>query len=127
MFEEKISSRLTHRPGLAHPLEFMRDGIDTLAVWRLYGLDRSKDTLTVADDPSDRRTGLYVLTGMLAGTYSLTGEGEVSPSRSAALEPSDRGSRSAFLHERSPAPTAGRGGKVLLHDDGLPSPSSTHS
>ncbi|WP_324654091.1 recombinase family protein [Georgenia sp. H159] len=77
IFDEKISSRSSHRPGLAAALDYMRDGMDTLAVWKLDRLGRStKDILTVADDLSDRGIGLRVLTGTLAGTYSPTGEGK---------------------------------------------------
>lgn len=77
VFEEKISSRSAHRPGLADALEYMRDGVDTLVVWKLDRLGRStKDILTVADGLSDRGIGLRVLTGTLAGTYSPTGEGK---------------------------------------------------
>src|SRR5690625_6378805 len=55
----------------------MRDGVDTLVVWKLDRLGRStKDILTVADGLSDRGIGLRVLTGTLAGTYSPTGEGK---------------------------------------------------
>lgn len=77
IFEEKISSRSSHRPGLAAAMDYMRDGVDTLVVWKLDRLGRStKDILTVADDLSDRGIGLRVLTGTLAGTYSPTGEGK---------------------------------------------------
>lgn len=77
IFEEKISSRSSHRPGLAAALDYMRDGMDTLVVWKLDRLGRStKDILTVADDLSDRGISLRVLTGTLAGTYSPTGEGK---------------------------------------------------
>lgn len=79
IFEEKISSRSSHRPGLAAALDYMRDGMDTLVVWKLDRLGRStKDILTVADDLSDRGIGLRVLTGTLAGTYSPTGRGSSS-------------------------------------------------
>ncbi|WP_454083461.1 recombinase family protein [Georgenia sp. Marseille-Q6866] len=78
IFVEKISSRSSHRPGLAAALDYMRDGTDTLVVWKLDRLGRStKDILTVADDLSDRGIGLRVLTGTLAGTYSPGGGGEV--------------------------------------------------
>jgi len=77
IFEEKISSRSSRRPGLAAALGYMRDGTDTLVVWKLDRLGRStKDILTVADDLSDRGIGLRVLAGTLAGTYSPTGEGK---------------------------------------------------
>jgi DNA invertase Pin-like site-specific DNA recombinase len=52
----------------------MRDGMDALVVWKLDRLGRSaEDILTVADDLSDRRIGLRVLTGTLAGIYTPTG------------------------------------------------------
>lgn len=34
VFEDKISSRVIHRPGLDGALDFLRDG-DTLCVWKL--------------------------------------------------------------------------------------------
>ncbi|MDQ2739633.1 MAG: recombinase family protein, partial [Actinomycetota bacterium] len=76
VFEDKISSRTTHRPGLAAALDYLRDG-DTLCVWKLDRLGRSvKEVLTLADDLHERGIGLRILTGRLAGTYSPTGEGK---------------------------------------------------
>jgi DNA invertase Pin-like site-specific DNA recombinase len=76
LFEDKISSRKTDRPGLAAALEYLRSG-DVLAVWKLDRLGRSvKEVLTLADDLHDREVGLRILTGTLAGTYTPTGEGK---------------------------------------------------
>jgi DNA invertase Pin-like site-specific DNA recombinase len=76
LFEDKISSRKTDRPGLAAALEYLRSG-DVLAVWKLDRLGRSvKEVLTLADDLHDRGVGLRILTGTLAGTYTPTGEGK---------------------------------------------------
>ena len=77
IFEEKISTRSHKRPGLERALGYLRDGMDTLVVWKLDRLGRStKEILTVADNLSDRGIGLRVLTGTLAGTYTPAGEGK---------------------------------------------------
>jgi hypothetical protein len=48
IFEEKVSTRSTDRPGLAAALDYLRPG-DTLCVWKLDRLGRSvKDVLTIA-------------------------------------------------------------------------------
>ena len=75
IFEEKISTRKTERPGLAAALDYLRPG-DTLCVWKLDRLGRSvKDLLIIADDLHEQGIGLRILTGKLAGTYSPSGEG----------------------------------------------------
>ncbi|WP_043501767.1 recombinase family protein [Georgenia sp. SUBG003] len=77
IFEEKVSSRSSRRPGLEQALDFLRDGSDTLVVWKLDRLGRStKEILTIADSLSDRGIGLRVLSGTLVGTYTPTGEGK---------------------------------------------------
>jgi DNA invertase Pin-like site-specific DNA recombinase len=43
IFEEKISTRKTGRPGLAVALDYLRPG-DTLCVWKLDRLGRSVKT-----------------------------------------------------------------------------------
>src|SRR5260221_13610979 len=49
IFEEKVSTRKTDRPGLAAALDYLRPG-DTLCVWKLDRLGRSvKDVLIIAD------------------------------------------------------------------------------
>ena len=35
IFEEKISSRSSKRPGLEQALDYLRDGTDTLVMWKL--------------------------------------------------------------------------------------------
>lgn len=76
VFEDKISSRVTHRAGLGAALDYLRDG-DTLCVWKLDRLGRSvKEVLTLADDLHERGIGLRILTGRLAGIYTPTGEGK---------------------------------------------------
>ncbi len=79
VFEEKVSTRSTARPGLAAALDYLRpDDGDVLAVWKLDRLGRSvKDVPTIADDLHQRKVGLRILAGKLAGTYSPTGGGEV--------------------------------------------------
>jgi DNA invertase Pin-like site-specific DNA recombinase len=50
IFEEKVSTRSTERPGLAAAWDYLRPG-DTLCVWKLDRLGRSvKDVLTIAED-----------------------------------------------------------------------------
>ena len=43
IFEEKVSTRTTERPGLAAALDYLRPG-DTLWVWKLDRLGRSSKT-----------------------------------------------------------------------------------
>lgn len=83
IFEEKVSTRTTERPGLPAALDHLRpDAGDNLAVWKLDRLGRSvKDLLTIADDLHSRGIGLRILTGTLAGVYTPTGEGGSSSSR----------------------------------------------
>jgi len=78
IFEEKISTRKTDRPGLAAALDHLRPHAgDSLVVWRLDRLGRSvKDILIIADDLHGRGIGLRILTGVLAGIYTPTGEGK---------------------------------------------------
>ena len=78
IFEEKVSTRATERPGLAAALDHLRpDAGDNLVVWKLDRLGRSvKDLLTIADDLHSRGIGLRILTGTLAGAYTPTGEGK---------------------------------------------------
>lgn len=76
IFEDKISSRVTARPGLVEALDHLRP-TDTLCVWKLDRLGRSvKEVLTIADGLHDQGVGLRILTGTLTGTYSPTGEGK---------------------------------------------------
>ena len=76
IFEDKISSRVTTRPGLAAALDHLRP-TDTLCVWKLDRLGRSvKEVLTIADGLHIQGVGLRILTGTLTGTYSPTGEGK---------------------------------------------------
>ncbi|MDQ2851515.1 MAG: recombinase family protein [Actinomycetota bacterium] len=99
VFEDKISSRVTHRPGLGKALDFLRDG-DTLCVWKLDRLGRSvKEVLTLADDLHERDVGLRILTGRLAGTYAPSGEGKFFFTMMAAFAELERD----ILHERTMA------------------------
>ena len=76
IFEDRISSRATTRPGLIEALDHLRP-TDTLCVWKLDRLGRSvKEVLTIADDLHTQGVGLRILTGTLTGTYSPTGEGK---------------------------------------------------
>ncbi len=76
VFEEKVSTRNTVRPGLAAALDYLRPG-DTLVVWKLDRLGRSvKDVLTIADGLHKRGVQVQILTGKLAGLYSPVGEGK---------------------------------------------------
>lgn len=99
VFEDKISSRATNRPGLVKALDYLRAG-DTLCVWKLDRLGRSvKGVLTLADDLHDREIGLRILTGRLAGTYTPTGEGKFFFTMMAAFAELERD----MLHERTMA------------------------
>jgi len=99
VFEEKVSTRSTARPGLAQALDYLRpDNGDVLAVWKLDRLGRSvKDVLTIADDLHERGVGLRILTGKLAGTYSPSGEGKFFFTLMAAFAELERD----ILHERT--------------------------
>lgn len=118
VFEDKISSRVKDRPGLAKALDFLRAG-DTLCVWKLDRLGRSvKEVLTLADDLHERGIGLRILTGRLAGTYTPTGEGKFFFTMMAAFAELERD----MLHERTMAGLAaarsqGRvGGRPVVMD-----------
>jgi len=95
IFEEKISTRKTERPGLAAALDYLRPG-DTLCVWKLDRLGRSvKDVLIIADDLHEQGTGLRILTG----TYSPSGEGKFFFTMMAAFAELERD----IIHERTMA------------------------
>jgi len=97
IFEEKISTRKTERPGLAAALDYLRPG-DTLCVWKLDRLGRSaRNILIIADSLHDRGIGLRILTGKLAGTYTRAGEGKFFFTMMAAFAELERD----ITHERT--------------------------
>ncbi len=99
IFEDKISSRATTRPGLAEALDHLRP-MDTLCVWKLDRLGRSvKEVLTIADGLHAQGVGLRILTGTLTGTYSPTGEGKFFFIMMAAFAELERD----MIHERTMA------------------------
>src|ERR1039457_712598 len=99
IFEEKISTRKTDRPGLAAALDYARPG-DTLCVWKLDRLGRSaKDILIIADDLHERGIGVRIITGKLSGTYSPSGEGKFFFTMMAAFAELERD----IIHERTMA------------------------
>ena len=99
IFDEKITTRKTERPGLAAALDYLRPG-DTLCVWKLDRLGRSvKDVLIIADDLYQQGIGLRILTGKLAGTYSPSGEGKFFFTMMAAFAELERD----IIHERTMA------------------------
>jgi DNA invertase Pin-like site-specific DNA recombinase len=99
VFEDKVSTRQSERPGLAAALGYLRAG-DTLAVWKLDRLGRSvKEVLTLADELHGRGIGLRILTGTLAGTYSPTGEGKFFFTVMAAVAELERD----VIHQRTMA------------------------
>jgi DNA invertase Pin-like site-specific DNA recombinase len=99
IFEEKVSTRKTDRPGLAAALDYVRPG-DTLCVWKLDRLGRSvKDVLIIADDLHERGIGVRILTGKLSGTYSPSGEGKFFFTMMAAFAELERD----IIHERTMA------------------------
>src|SRR5258708_23762536 len=73
IFEEKISTRKTERPGLAAALDYLRPG-DALCVWKLDRLGRSlKDVLLIPADPHPQSIRLRIPTGQLPATPSPRG------------------------------------------------------
>jgi len=99
VFEEKISTRKTERPGLAVPSTTCGPATP-LCVWKLDRLGRSvKDVLTIADDLHARGIGVRILTGKLSGTYSPTGEGKFFFTMMAAFAELERD----ITHERTMA------------------------
>lgn len=97
IFEEKISTRKTERPGLAAALDYLRPG-DTLCVWKLGRLGRSvKDVLIIAGELHERGIGVRILTGKLAGTYTPSGEGKFFFTMMAAFAELERD----IIHERA--------------------------
>jgi DNA invertase Pin-like site-specific DNA recombinase len=120
IFEEKISTRKTERPGLAVALDYLRPG-DTLCVWKLDRLGRSaRNILIIADSLHDRGIGLRILTGKLAGSYTPAGEGKFFFTMMAAFAELERD----IIHERTMAGLAaaraqGRtGGRPTVMDAG---------
>jgi DNA invertase Pin-like site-specific DNA recombinase len=99
IFQEKISTRATDRPGLAAALDYLRPG-DTLCVWKLDRLGRSvKGVLTIAEDLHERGIGVRILTGTLAGSYHPTGEGKFFFTMMAAFAELER----HMIHQRTVA------------------------
>jgi DNA invertase Pin-like site-specific DNA recombinase len=99
IFEEKVSTRNSDRPGLAAALAYLRPG-DTLCVWKLDRLGRSvKDVLVIADDLHERGIGVRILSGRLAGTYQPKGEGKFFFTMMAAFAELERD----MIHERTMA------------------------
>jgi DNA invertase Pin-like site-specific DNA recombinase len=99
IFEEKVSTRKTERPGLAAALDYLRAG-DTLVVWKLDRLGRSvKEVLMTADDLHERGVAIRILTGTLAGGYSPKGEGKFFFTMMAAFAELERD----IIHERTMA------------------------
>lgn len=99
IFEDKISSRATVRPGLDEALDHLRP-TDTLCVWKLDRLGRSvKEVLAIADSLHDQGVGLRILTGTLTGTYNPTGEGKFFFTMMAAFAELERD----MIHERTMA------------------------
>jgi DNA invertase Pin-like site-specific DNA recombinase len=118
IFEEKVSTRKTDRPGLAAALDYVRPG-DTLCVWKLDRLGRSvKDILIIADGLHERGIGVRILTGTLAGTYTPSGEGKFFFVMMAAFAELERD----LIHERTMAGLAAaraqgrRGGRPTVMD-----------
>jgi DNA invertase Pin-like site-specific DNA recombinase len=118
IFEEKISTRKTERPGLAVALDYLRPG-DTLCVWKLDRLGRSaRNILIIADSLHDRGIGLRILTGKLAGSYTPAGEGKFFFTMMAAFAELERD----ITHERTMAGLAAaraqsrRGGRPTVTD-----------
>jgi len=76
IFEEKVSTRSSARPGLAAALDYLRpDNGDVLAVWNSTGSGAASKT----SSPSLMTctgSGVRMLTGKLSCTYSPTGEGK---------------------------------------------------
>jgi DNA invertase Pin-like site-specific DNA recombinase len=115
IFEERVSTRKTDRPGLAAALDYLRPG-DTLCVWKLDRLGRSvKGVMIIADDLHDRGIGVPILTG----TYTSTGEGKFFFTMMAAFAELERD----IIHERTMAGLAaaraqGRnGGRPTVMDE----------
>lgn len=76
IFQDKRSGKNLDREGLKAALDYAREG-DTLCVWKLDRLGRkTEDVLKVAQDLHDRGIALRILTGVLNGSYSPTGEGK---------------------------------------------------
>lgn len=99
IFEEKVSSRSTERPGLTAALDYLRPG-DTLCVWKLDRLGRSvKDVLTIAEDLHERGIGAKILIGTLAGNYHPTGDSKFFFTMMAAFSELER----HMIHQRTTA------------------------
>jgi len=118
LFEEKVFSGKTGRPGLAAALEYVRRG-DTLCVWKLDRLGRSgEDVLAVAGDLHERGVGVRVLTGRLAGAYRAAGEGAFFSAVVAAFAELERGivRRRAMAGLAAARAQGRRGGRPTVMD-----------
>ncbi len=80
IFEEKVSTRSSARPGLAAALNYLRpDKGDVLAVWKLDRLGRSvKDVPTIADDLHGRGSGCASSPGNFPAPITRPGKGSSS-------------------------------------------------
>jgi len=80
IFEEKVSTRSSARPGLAAALNYLRpDKGDVLAVWKLDRLGRSvKDVPTIADDLHGRGSGCASSPGNFPAPIARPGKGSSS-------------------------------------------------
>lgn len=100
LYEDHASGKADNRPGLADCLKTLRDGEDTLVVWKLDRLGRSLHHLvTTVHDLTSRDVGFRVLTGQGAAVDTTTPAGQLVFGIFAALAEYER----ALISERTVA------------------------
>jgi DNA invertase Pin-like site-specific DNA recombinase len=78
LYEDLASGKKDDRPQLAACLKALRDGEDTLVVWKLDRLGRNlRHLVNVVHDLTERRIGLKVLTGQGAAIDTTTASGKL--------------------------------------------------
>jgi DNA invertase Pin-like site-specific DNA recombinase len=105
IFKEQTNAGKIDCPGVAAALDHLRQG-DIFVVWKLHSLGRSvKEVLSIVLGIHQRGASVEILTGTLAGTYTLAGEGRFFFTMAAALAELERD----IIYKRKEAgPDAGR-------------------
>jgi DNA invertase Pin-like site-specific DNA recombinase len=98
IYEDRMSGRHDHRPGLEACLKALREG-DTLCVWKLDRLGRNlRNLVSLVDTLQGRGVGLRVLTGQGSAIDTTRADGRLIFAIFAALAEFERGVISERTH-----------------------------